>query len=332
MTRRIVRARAPTRIDFAGGFTDVPPYCERRTGRVVNAAISLFVDVEVAATGGSGWRIASSGRTLRIPSRSALDPRGEERLIQGALLATDPPEGLSLRVRSDAPPGSGLGTSGATGVALLAALDALSGRRRTPALLAREARRIEVEVCGHRGGGQDQVAAARGGFLSIAFDGADGEARRIGVAASLRKALRRRCLLVYSGRSRISGRLIEAVMRRFIRGDRRTCAALDALLACAEEARRALRAGDAEALARAVARNWEAEKRLHPSITNARVERLFAAAARTGAIGGKALGAGGGGCLLFVAAEGEERPLGRALAHEGARGLRFDFESRGVRV
>ncbi|MCI0586622.1 MAG: GHMP kinase [Planctomycetes bacterium] len=332
MRGRSVRARAPTRIDIAGGFTDVPPYCDRRGGLVVNAAIRPLVEVEVRETGGPGFLVESGGAVLRIPSTAALDPRGRERLVQGALLATGARKGLEIRIRSAVPPGSGLGTSGATGVALLAALDAVAGRRRGPALLAREAHRIEVEVCGHRGGGQDQVAAACGGFLSIRFDGPDGEARPIPLPSSFLRELRSRCVLVYTGIPRISGRLIEGVMGRFLRGERTTCAALDALAACARAARRALRAGDVEALAEAVGRNWEAEKQLHPAITNARIERLFAAAARGGAIGGKALGAGGGGCLLFLAADGRRRGLREALRRAGARTLRFDFEGRGVRV
>jgi D-glycero-alpha-D-manno-heptose-7-phosphate kinase len=332
MRGRSVRARAPTRIDFAGGFTDVPPYCDRRGGLVVNAAIRPLVEVEVRETGRAGFLVQSGGAVLRIPSTAALDPRGRERLVQGALLATGAREGLEIRIRSVAPPGSGLGTSGATGVALLAALDAVAGPPRGPALLARQARRIEVEVCAHRGGGQDQVAAARGGFLSIQFDGPDGEARPIPLPPPFLRQLRSRCVLVYTGIPRISGRLIEGVMGRFLRGERATRAALDALAACARAARRALRAGDVEALAEAVGRNWEAEKRLHPSITNARIERLFAAAARAGAIGGKALGAGGGGCLLFLAADGRERGLREALRRAGARTLRFGFEARGVRI
>lgn len=329
---RIFRARAPTRLDFAGGFTDVPPYCERRRGAVVNAAISLFVEATVRPTGGRGFWIEADRSVLRIPNHDALDPHGPERLVQGVLLASRAPEGLAVRVRSNAPPGSGLGTSGATGVALLAALDALRGRRRSPASLAREARRIEVEVCGHLGGGQDQAAAAHGGFLFVEFDGPDGKARRIRLSPATRRALRRRLVVVYSGRSRVSGRLIDGVMGRFRRGERRTCAALDALLECAEAAREALARGDVDALASAIARNWEAQKRLHPSITNRRLESLFRTAFRAGAIGGKALGAGGGGCLLFVAGDGRTRGVRAALSHEGARPIRFDFDDRGVRI
>jgi len=329
---RTVRACAPSRIDLAGGFTDVPPYCERRPGLVVNAAISPLLEVAVRPTANPGWRIVSGRRVVRVSSRADLDPLGEQRLVQGALLETAAPEGLEIRIRSGAPPGSGLGTSGASGVALLAALDAIVGRRRSPASLAREARRIEVEVCGHRGGGQDQAVAASGGFLEIAFDGPDGKARRVPVSDPVLEALRRRCVLVYTGLPRISGRLIEGVMRRFLRGEPSTRAALDALVECARAARRALEAGDIEALALAVAANWAQQKRLHPSITNARIERLFAAAAESGAIGGKALGAGGGGCLLFLARDGARASLLGVLGRAGARPLRFDFEPRGVRV
>src|SRR5262249_19140975 len=146
--------------------------------------------------------------------------------------------------------------------------------------LAREARRIEVEVCGHRGGGQDQAAAAHGGFLFLSFDGRDAAARPLAVASETARALRRRGVLAYTGRSRISGRRIEAVVERFRRGDRATAAALDALAACAREAGEALKAGDLDHLAGAVDRNWESEKRLHPSITNATLDRLFVIARR----------------------------------------------------
>src|SRR5262245_37795043 len=331
MRGRTVRARAPTRVDFAGGFTDVPPYCDRRGGLVVNAAIRPLVEVEVRDTGSPGFLVETGRRVLRIPV-GALDPRGPERLVQGALLETGAREGLGIRIRSAAPPGSGLGTSGAIGVALLAALDAVAGRSRGPVPLAREARRIEVEVCGHRGGGQDQASAARGGFLSIRFDGPEGDARPIPLPPAFLRELRSRCVLVYTGIPRISGRLIEGVMGRFLRGERKTCAALDALAECAWAARRALRVADLEALAGSVGRNWEAQKRLHPSITNARIERLFAAAGRSGAIAGKALGAGGGGCLLFLAGAGRGRRLREALRRAGARLLPFDFEGGGVRV
>ena len=253
-------------------------------------------------------------------------------LIKAALRRLGVAQGVDISSRSDAPPGSGLGTSAAMAIAILGALDDLQGGSLGPPELAALAHLLEVEELGIAGGKQDQLAAALGGINSIEFGAGTPISSPLQLRAGVLHELEKRLVLCYSGISRLSGDIIQRVQQAYLAGEPATCTALRTMRGLAQATRSALETGDLEQLGPILLENWRCQLALHRSVTNAEVDALFAHAAAHGALGGKACGAGGGGCLLFFAADGAERGLCDALVATGARIIPFTVDHAGLQV
>lgn len=327
-----MRFIAPVRIDFAGGWTDVPPYSARRGGAVLNAAIGIPVSVSCRPHH-DGLRLISHDLAVSIDASSAEELRYDGRLdlSKAAVRSVGLGPGWEISTRSSAPAGGGLGSSGALGVALVAATRAAAGLPTEPVQAAELAHRLEVEEIQVAGGKQDQYAAALGGFLYLEFLDPTVRVTRLSVEAPLVRSLAERTLLCYTGVSRLSGDTIARVMRGYEKGHREITAAMEGLRAAAEKARDALAGGDLERLARVVAENWRHQQALDPGMVTPEMERVEAAAMDAGAIGGKACGAGAGGCMVFLAAPGKAEVVQRAVRSAGAVVLTFQFDPHGVR-
>ncbi len=330
----IVCSRAPVRIDLAGGWTDVPPFADREGGAVVNVALSHYTYASVQPRDEPGVRIKSGDydAVIEAPDTNGLRYDGTLDLVKAALRAAALPGGLHVMTHADTPPGSGLGTSAALGVALTGALNILAAERLSAHEVAATATRLEVEELGIAGGKQDQLAAALGGINYMQFGAHPPIASRLAVDSATRNELERRLVLCYSGISRLSGDIIERVQRAYNDGQPATCEALRTMRDLARRCKSILLRGELGELGPLLRRNWECQKQLHPSVTNADVERLFAVAERSGALGGKACGAGGGGCLVFWSELGAEHELRRALAAAGALILSGTIDGAGLQT
>ncbi|MDH5284776.1 MAG: hypothetical protein OEW80_12925, partial [Gemmatimonadota bacterium] len=264
-----IRASAPLRLDFAGGWTDVPPFSTEEGGVVVNAAISPRMHVEFLP-GGRDILIAAGdlGLEHRVTSAAALAPEGPLALHQAALRMLPPPPG-TLRTRGEAPPGSGLGSSGALDVALVAALARVRGEAMSPIECADLGWRLEVIEAGHPGGRQDQYAAALGGFLHLRFSEGPVQVERLELDPAFTADLARRLVVCYTGRSRVSGETITRVMGRFARRAPAVVAALAELRQVATEMADALRQSSLEQVAALLRRNWACQQRLDPGMRTA---------------------------------------------------------------
>jgi D-glycero-alpha-D-manno-heptose-7-phosphate kinase len=327
----VFRASAPVRLDFAGAWTDVAPFAERERGVVVNAAIELRARAEVAL-GGETWRLRSEdlGESAELCSREALAPDGRLDLLKAGLRRS----GLgpcALRTWSEAPPGSGLGSSGALDVALVAALDAARGTRRVPVEVAEEAFRLEAVEAALPGGKQDQYAAALGGFNRLVFEGGTVSVEPLPLDPAFVAELGRRIVVCYTGTSRVSSKTIARVMGAYGRGVAEVTEALRALAEVAERMAGALLAGDLPRMAGLLTENWRHQQRLDRGMCTGEMARLEAAMRATGALGGKAAGAGAGGSMFFIAGD-DPRRAARAAREAGARVLPFAWAARGVTV
>ena len=315
MTRAIV-ARAPTRLDFGGGWTDVPPYTEREGGSVCSVAITRYATATAALD--------------EHAARRAGAPTPVEHPLTAAALRRSRIPGAVAHVIADFPEGAGLGGSSACGVALAGALAMLRGEHLAPNDLASLSRATEVEELGVAGGFQDHYAAAYGGALLLGF----AECASVEVLSFPGRSaddLVRRSVVLYTGESRVSSLTIAAVRDAYLAGNPRTVAALARMKALAGAMASALRAGDVDGLGRLVGEHWVHQRALHPSITTPRIDAIVERAARAGALGVKALGASGGGCVLAIAAEGREEEMSRAIAPMGER-LEFAIDSDGFQV
>jgi D-glycero-alpha-D-manno-heptose-7-phosphate kinase len=323
-------ARAPVRIDFGGGWTDVPPYTTDHGGCVCSVAISRYARATLRDRA-SGVRIDEDGVERLAGGATELSGDGRKSLASVAL-ARAGVESVELELRSDFPRGAGLGGSSAAGVALQAALAAWHDERPSPEALAERSRLTEVEGLGVAGGSQDHYAAAFGGALALRFtDGVSVE--RIALPAATRAAIEERCTVVYTGESRISADTINGVMDAYRAGDAGVTGALAAMRTLANEMIEAVKRGDIDELGSLVGAHWRHQRALHPGITTPAIERVLEVARKAGALGGKALGASGGGSVLVIAPANASSQVRAAVGGVlGSALLEFRVDERGATV
>jgi D-glycero-alpha-D-manno-heptose-7-phosphate kinase len=307
--------RAPTRIDFGGGWTDVPPYSDEMGGYVCNVAISRYVTVTV----GEPDERNRASHTMSIADRS----------IAGAAARRFDFTADALRITSDFPLGAGLGGSSAAGVAVVSAMCAARGEEMSRTAIAELSREIEINDLGIAGGRQDHYAAAYGGALGLHFASDHVDVDAIPLSPELRAELERRCMVIYTGQSRISSDTIEAVLGAYRAKERRVLDALRRMKELARMMAASLRNGNVDELGRLVGEQWEHQRSLHPAIPTARIDEIIARAAASGAVGSKALGASGGGCVLVIAADDRCDEVRDVIAPLGAP-LSFTIDECGA--
>ncbi|HYT26154.1 MAG TPA: GHMP kinase [Actinomycetota bacterium] len=330
-----VRASAPLRISFAGGGTDVPPYPSTHGGAVLSATISRCATAHVQVRSDGAYHVDSLDLMARaaFTAREDLAFNGHLDLVKAVLRGLDPGGGLDLVLATDAPPGSGLGSSSALVVAMLAAVGATAGRSWSPAELAwraYEVERIDLKI---QGGMQDQYAAAFGGLNFIEFHGDDDvEVRPLEVRSSTVEELERSLLLAWSGQGRTDGGILRRQIDGVLGGSARSLGSLGAMKALAEAMRDALLAGDLATFAEGLHEGWEQKRRLATGIATPRLEELYEVGRAAGAAGGKVLGAGGGGFLVFCGPPAHGDRVAAALEAAGAPCSPVAFDPRGVRL
>lgn len=307
--RRVI-ARAPTRIDFGGGWTDVPPYSTEQGGYVCNIAIARYATTWVSSV-----------------DAGAGHGSGRERPLVAAAVARSGVSGISVELKCDYPEGAGLGGSSAAGVALCGALASWRGETPGPGDLAELSRAIEAEDLGIAGGRQDHYAASFGGALGLTF-GETVKVQRIGLTPAFQAELERRCIVVYTGQSRISAETITAVLDAYRAREPRVVRSLHRMKELAMQMSKAIGASSGDELGELVREHWELQRSLHPGIPTSLIDEIVERAYGAGALGAKALGASGGGCVLCVASDENAEQVRRAIASLAER-LNFTIDSRG---
>jgi D-glycero-alpha-D-manno-heptose-7-phosphate kinase len=299
---------------------------------VVNATIALSAQVEVKL-GGPRIRLVSEdlGEELECADSRGLVLDGRLDLHKAALRMFPVQSACTLTTRSDAPVGSGLGSSGAMDVALVAALTLARAERPSPREIAEQAWYLETVEAQIPGGKQDQFAAALGGFQRLTFRDPDVGVEPITLDPAFAAALERRTLLCYTGRSRVSGAMIARVMAAYERGDPTVTAALRAMKAAAAAMAEALRGGDLGRVATLLSENWRHQQALDPSMCTPEMAELEQVMHAAGALGGKAAGAGAGGAMFFVTGD-RPGPAQAAARAAGATLLPVRWAFEGVRA
>ena len=308
-------ARAPTRLDFGGGWTDVPPYSEEEGGFVCNVAISRYATVRVRP---------AAADANEVDTRRATDSALAEAAVRRAGI-----RGIRVEIASDFPLGAGLGGSSAAGVAVNGALATWQGARIDRGAIAEQSRAIEVEDLGIPGGRQDHYAAAYGGALALTF-GEETRVRRLPLSPACKASLERQCIVLYTGQSRISGDTITAVLDAYRERDPHVLRALDRMKALARAMSDALCEGELGELGELVWEHWQHQRALHPSIPTPLIDATLARAREAGASGGKALGASGGGCVLIIAAADRVEDVTAAVTALAPHRIAFTIDDDGL--
>jgi len=315
-------ARAPVRVDPAGGGTDAPPYCIEHGGAVVNFAVERHVfALAQKLSPGSGVIIYSADLRAGATAGRVSDFAGQKDLafLKAFVLRMVPEEdSLLLLTESDVPPDSGLGGSGALGVAIVAAIDGVYGHSRPPSEIAALANDVERSDLGYPGGNQDSYAAALGDVNLLQYHRGGGlTPRRLQLSSQTRRILEHRSLLIYTGGAHVSGSIHEDIKRAYLAGNPRTLSALRALHSQAESMAEALEAGSIPGYAAALNESCQQLYNLRAACDSPDHRRYFQALADLIAAG-KTCGAGGGGFLLVLARPGRRSECIRRAEELGA--------------
>lgn len=330
----VVRARAPLRLSFCGGGTDVSPYPEEHGGMVLSATINQYAYASLRPRRDTRLTLSSLDYDVVArydhPRRMRLD--GNLDLIKAVVRHFKPRRGVDLWVHSDAPPGSGLGSSSTLVVALIGALAAWLGRALSGYEIAELAYQIERVDMGLSGGRQDQYAAAFGGFNFIEFHADATVVNPLRIRPDVLHELEYRMLLCYMGQTRQSAKIIDRQTASYREGRRTVVTALDRLKQETLEMKKALLLGRVDGFGELLHQAWENKKKLDTGISNAHVDRLYQLARREGAIGGKMPGAGGGGYFLLLTRFDRKHRVAAVLEKHGGQVVPFQFERQGLRT
>ena len=331
-TASYFRARAPLRISLCGGGTDVTPYPEEHGGMVLSATINQYAYASLRPRRDSRLTLASLDYDVVArydhPRRMKLD--GNLDLIKAVVRAFKVRRGADLWVHSDAPPGSGLGSSSTLVVALIGVMSEWLGRPMPSYDVAELAYRIERVDLGLAGGRQDQYASAFGGFNFIEFNADGTVVNPLRIRSDVLNELEYRLLLCYMGQTRQSAKIIERQTAAYRAGQASVVEALHRLKGETLEMKKALLLGKVDALGELLHQAWESKKKLDEGISNSRVDQLYRLARREGAIGGKMPGAGGGGYFLLLTRFDRKHRVARVLEKHGGQVVPFQFERRGL--
>jgi D-glycero-alpha-D-manno-heptose-7-phosphate kinase len=330
-----IEARAPTRIDLAGGTLDIwPLYLFHEGAMTVNCAISRYARCTIETGARDKFiRLVSldTRREERFSSPEALQRTKRFRLPLLALLVRQfrARGGFTLTTDSEAPAGAGIGGSSAMAVAICAALDRFTGTGLSREDWIHISRDIEAIVIRVPTGAQDHYPAAFGGASAILLE-AGGERReplRVNV-----NELQNRLVLCYTGKPRQSGINNWKVFEAHINGDRKVLRNFEVITAVARKMRKALESGDWEETGRLMREEWAFRRRNLPTITSSVIDRIIRDSRRAGALSGKVCGAGGGGCVAVLIEPDARARVETAVKGAGGQLLPMRIDRAGVRV
>ena len=327
------RSRAPLRISFAGGGTDVPPFPSTDGGCVLSATINRYAYGSLTPRPDRRVRIESVdfGTTAELALDEEFDLDGRLDLVKAAVRRFGVPDvdGYDLVLRSNAPPGSGLGSSSTMMVALTGLLAEHHGAALGEYETAHLAHLIERVDLGISGGLQDHYAATFGGFNFIEF-GEQVVVNPLRVRDEVVHELEMGLMLCFTGITRASAKVIDDQSSRVVSGAVDTLAGLRAQKELAVAMKSALLRARLREFGELLGEAWKQKKRMSPLISNPRIDELYELATGSGALGGKVTGAGGGGYILFYCDFARKHRVITELERAGASVLEFSFDGKGL--
>jgi D-glycero-alpha-D-manno-heptose-7-phosphate kinase len=322
----VIITRAPLRITLGGGGTDLPSYYEEFGGFVMSAAISKYVFIAINRTFTPDYFLKYSAL-----ERVERPEQVQHPIVREVLLAHDVGPSVEIVSMADIPAGTGLGSSGAFTVGLLHAVSSFHRDHLTAGDLAEEACAIEIDRLGRPVGKQDQYVAAFGGLKCFDFK-PDGQVQVSPLAVSTDTVydLEEHLLIFFTGYSRGADRVLAEQKTRSESGDAQMIDNLHFVKELGLRSKAALEQGDTEGFAALMHEHWEHKKKRSASMSNSSIDRWYQLGRGNGALGGKLVGAGAGGFLLFYARD--HRALRQVMAAEGLTEVRFGFDHYGSTV
>ena len=331
----IVRAKAPLRVSFAGGGTDLPHWYNEHQGVVFSSTIDRYAYVTLYPRNDGLIRIRSLDLGLNISFNVNNPPTydGMLDLAKAVIYRLHARRGMELDVRSAAPPGSGLGGSSAVTAALIGVVAAYTGQDFGCYEQAELNFQVERHDLGIEGGKQDQYATTFGGFNVIEFHPDAAIVNSLELARDTINDLESHLLLCYTGQVRANLGLVSNQVRLYREGHKETRHGMARLCELAYEMAEAVTEARLNDFGELLHDAYVCKKQINPDVAMGTIaDTLYAEARRNGAIGGKLLGAGGGGYLLIYCETGRQQEVRQALQHLGGTVTDFTFDTRGVQV
>lgn len=341
-SKKIYRAKAPLRISFCGGGTDVSPYPEERGGVVLSSTIDKYayasvrpvaedrihvhsLDLNVEADYPMGEKLATGEDPLDLV-------KGVVNHLQWGAGGEVFPSGCDIFLHTDAPPGSGLGSSSTLVTSLLGALASWLRLPLTPYEIAERTFQVERKDLALAGGRQDQYAATFGGFNFIEFFADHTVVNPLRLRRDTQNELEYSLLLCFTGRTRESAHIVEHQAQSYVQGNLSVIEALDEMKRITHEMKGLLLRDRIAEFGQVLHEAWTYKKNLDPGVTTDQIDTLYGVAREEGALGGKILGAGGGGFLMTLVPFEKKNRIAAALTAEGGEIQPFAFEDRGLQT
>jgi D-glycero-alpha-D-manno-heptose-7-phosphate kinase len=331
-----IRAKAPLRLSFAGGGTDVSPFFEKEGGCVLSATISRYSWGTLSPREDQQIHLESAdlGALFYFDTHSNLVYDGKMDLAKAAIrtLGDQDARGFDIFLKTDAPPGSGLGSSSSLMVNMIGLLREFKSLPLTEYETADLAYQIERKQLGIRGGMQDQYAAVFGGFNFIEFHADHVIVNPLRISRDAANELEHNLLLVYTGKPRSTDGIIQDQMVRYEAQEEAVLEGLRKQKTLAVEMKNLLLQRRLDDFGALLDTAWQFKKQISSKISNAHIDAMYDEARRHGALGGKITGAGGGGYLLLYCEYEKKHKVAEAVTRVGGIPTEFAFEFHGLQT
>lgn len=325
----MILTRAPLRISLGGGGTDLPSYYTQHGGFILSAAINKYVYICVNRPSADNLIRVKYSKYEQINAVEDV----QHDLVRPALTLLGIKNGVEIVSMADVPDGTGLGLSGSYIVALLTALHEFKRQKVPLQVLAEQACHIEMDIAGHPVGKHDHYLAAFGGITCLDIQ-PSGQVRvsPLDIPLAAVEGLRNDILLLFTGISRSSRDILQAQRQDTERGDQTVVESLHRTKELGYRIKRALEAGDLQTFGLLLDEHWQNKKRRSGKISDSCVDRWYETAKESGALGGKLIGAGGGGFLMLYCPGESKQRVRQALNNGVLREVPFDFDYEGAKV
>jgi D-glycero-alpha-D-manno-heptose-7-phosphate kinase len=325
----VILSRAPLRVPLGGGGTDLPSYYSRFGGFFLGAAIDKYVYVTVNRPASDDLIRLKYSRSEEVTHVREL----EHDLVRASLKELDLTHNIEIASMADVPAGTGMGSSGSYLVALLMALHTLKRDHQPKWELAEEACRIEIDLAGHPVGKQDQYVAVWGG-LNCFEVGSDGDVTvtALKIPSYALEDLERGLLLFNIGNTRMSNVILSQQKKDTESGNQVVVDSLHNTKELGMAIKESLEEGDLITFGKLLHKHWTNKKARSAQISDSRIDRIYELALENGALGGKVIGAGGGGFLMVLAENENLRRVREAVCAEGLRPMPFKFDLEGAKT
>ena len=322
----MIISRTPLRISFVGGGSDISAYYKYKPGAVVTTAINKYIYITVNKKFDNKIR-ASYSQTENVDNASQI----KHPLIRECLKKVGIERGIEVTSMSDIPSeGTGLGSSSSYTVGLLNAMYAYKGKYASAEKLAKEASEIEIEILKNPIGKQDHYIAAYGGLQFIQFLPDDSVTLNpIICSPEIKKKLEKQLLLLYTGLTRSSNKILEKQSQNMAKSDK-SREIMDQMVEVAYEMQKMLNSNSTKNFGQLLNENWLLKRKMAQGVSSRAIDKWYRISKKNGAEGGKILGAGGGGFLLLYA---KERNRGRILQSlKELKPTDFNLEPQGSKI